>query len=128
MNRTWEEGGREERRTARVGHYATINSQGQIMLGRFTHEALDCAEAVMLLFDRLNMTLGIQKTHPRTENAYPVKPMGRHGGKLIRGAQAANQFGLRINGTVRFINPEIDADGVLILDLRQTRPAGRKRQ
>jgi len=125
MQRNWEEAAREAHRTARVGHYATINGAGNIVIGRFTHEALGSAEAVMLLFDRVNMSIGLKRAHPRQENAYPLKPMGRHGAKLIRGAQAANQFGLRINGTMRFINPEIDEDGVLVLDLRNMKTAAR---
>ncbi|HRI05301.1 MAG TPA: hypothetical protein PLL77_16305 [Pyrinomonadaceae bacterium] len=125
MKREWEEGRRQPIRTARVGHYATINAAGTIVIGRFTNEALGSPEAVKLMFDRLNMSIGVKCAHPREDNAYPVKPMGRHGGKQIRGAQAANQFGLRLPGTIRFIAPEIDEDGLLILDLRNTRSVKR---
>ena len=127
MKRIWEEGLRDDKRVARVGHYATINSRGEIMIGRFTYEALGRADALQLLFDRVNMSIGLKRTHSRTDNAYSLKPAGRHGAQHIRAAQAANQFGLRVNGTIRFLNPEIDEDGVLILDLRQTQPAGRRK-
>ena len=74
MKRIWEEGLRDDKRVARVGHYATINSRGEIMIGRFTYEALGRADALQLLFDRVNMSIGLKRTHSRTDNAYSLKP------------------------------------------------------
>jgi hypothetical protein len=121
----WERARREDKRTARVGHYATINATGIIAIGRFTDEALGLPEAVHIFFDSPNNSLVLQKVHPRAEDAYPVKPMGRHGGKLIRAAQAPNQFGLKVNRTVRFLTADVDEKGLLVLDPRETQAVGR---
>ena len=128
MQRNWEEGKREPKGPARVGHYTTINAASVIVINRYTFESLGSPKAVLISFDRANATLGLKSVHPEADNAYPLKPCCKNGGKLIRAAQAANQFGIRPSGVVRFNNPIIDEYGFLLLDMRNTRSAARPRK
>ncbi len=127
MERNWEEGKKGPRQSYRVGHYVTLNRDGVIFINRFTSEALRQPEAVKLLFDRLNHTIGIKRAHPREENAFSTKTALR-GAKRIRAGQAVNQFGVYTTETLRFLNPEINEHGILIIDLRGVAPVtnGRK--
>lgn len=120
MERNWEEGKKGPRRGYRVGHYGTVTPKGVFFINRFTSEALREPEAVKLFFYRLNQTIGIRHAHPREENAFVTKTALR-GAKRIRAGHAVNQFGVYTTETIRFLNPEIDEKGVLLLDLRNAK-------
>ncbi len=127
MERNWEEGKKGPRQAYRVGHYVTITPKGVIFINRFTSEALREPVAVKVLFDRINQTIGIRRAHPREENAFVAKTAPR-GAKRIRAAHAINQFGVYTTETIRFLNPEVNEKGTLLLDLRNvvTATNGRK--
>jgi len=128
MEREWEQAKWAPIQGVRVGHYASINSKGVIVINRFTFEALRSPEAAFIYFDRANSSLGIEHAHPRSDDSYPIKPNGKDGAKQIRAGHAANQFNIHMTGTMRFQNPHIDDRGILVLDLRNVVPVtnGRK--
>ena len=90
------------------------------MLNRFGYQALGSPDAVKLLFDRINSTIGVQPTKRGVRNAYPLNVRGASGGKVIRAYRMMLEFGIQLPGPVRFRDPEIDRDGILVLDLRKT--------
>ncbi len=98
--------------------YATMNPEGVLHISRNTYEMLGEPEALHLLFDNLNNTIGLQPTRLAIKDAYPIKNKNSNHGKIIRGFAFAQQFGIRLTETVRFTGAEIDEDGILVLDLR----------
>ncbi len=80
---------------------------------------------IVVLFDRLNHTIGLKPATDLTKNAYPISPRGMHGGKKIRAQRIFQEFGIRVPQTIRFEHPWVDEDGVLNLDLRTVTPSGK---
>jgi hypothetical protein len=94
-------------------------------MSRLTFEKLGEPVAVTLLFDQANGRIGIKPSSPSMRNAYPVAKQGRHGGRLIRAYRLMQEFGVSLPDTIRFQEPEIDNDGILVLDLRTAKVSGR---
>lgn len=104
-----------------------MNAKGHIALSRFTHEQLGSPSAYHLFFDRLNSSIGLKPTVAGVQDAYPTSTRGINGARVIRGFRLCQEFGIRLADTVRFIDPEIDEDTILNLDLRKVRALkGRK--
>jgi hypothetical protein len=101
--------------------HVTMNPKGMISLTRFALEVLDSPEAVHLFFEKLNQTIYLKPTKLVMKHAFPVKQRGRCGGGKIRAFRLCEQFGIRLPETVRFIDPQIDADGMMNLDLRKVK-------
>jgi hypothetical protein len=99
--------------------------KGLIAISRFTLETLGHPEAFHLLFDRVNNTIGLKPTRLALRDAYPTARRGTHGARTVKAFRLCQQFGIRLNETVRFIDPQIDHDGILNLDLRKVVSATR---
>lgn len=112
--------------TERVGRwcnlYATLNKQGDIMISRFTHEALGSPENYLLLFDQETQVIGLRAARPGQKDTYPARPRGAYGGQRIRAFRLCRRHAVKIEGTVRFPRAEIDREGILILDLKDVTP------
>jgi hypothetical protein len=121
VKRDWAECPREARESRWAAMYVTLNPDGDIVMSRFTHERTGSPESYVLLFDRATKTIGMRAARPVEKNAYPARPRGRHGGRRIRGYRLCKEFGIKVPRTVRFSNPHLDTDGVLILDLHEAR-------
>ena len=106
-----------------ASHYATINPKGDIALTRALHDRLGAPEAFVLLYNAPTHRIGLRPAEPSERNACPAKPRGRHGGRKVKGWPLLREFRLDIPTTVRFHEPYIDDEGVLVLDLRQARPS-----
>jgi len=124
MIRHWEEfeGGPN---AVRNELHITLNRRCEILLGARTVKELGEPEAAVLLFDRINHTIGIRQAHPRHPNAHPLhaKSRGRH--RLIRASEFCRHHKIRVTETVAFTTAEIGEHGILILDLRTTTNIGK---
>jgi len=128
IQRRWQECPRDETPGRWAAIYATMNPKGEIMISRFTYEMMQSPEAFVLLYDRTNNTIGLRPARMRVvRNAFPTRGRGRHGGRVVRAYRLCCEFGITVPETIRFTDPAIDSDGVLLLDLRTARPASRKR-
>jgi hypothetical protein len=123
MNTNWKEIPRGDTTPAAAGLRATMNTRGWISWNRFTHDRLGRPEAVRLLFDPVNNRIGLQPVPPATQNAYPIGPQGGHGGRVVRAYRLLNEYAIPLPETIEFANPEIDREGILVLDLRNSRPS-----
>ncbi|MBK9530052.1 MAG: hypothetical protein IPO41_17480 [Acidobacteria bacterium] len=128
----WEEYdlGPTQARTERI--HATINRKNTILINGNLHTRLGNPEAVKLLFDRVNSVIGIVAVPATMANSFPVTvpAAGRH--RLIRATPFCRHFGISIDCTTYFRDPEIDEKGILRLNLKNTamvrrRPLSRKR-
>jgi hypothetical protein len=103
------------------GLYVTMNRLGSIVLSRVAWERLGGPGAVFIMWDRFNQRLGLKPAAVGERNAYPVKKYGRRGSKIVRAFRLVTEFGIRPPDTLEFQGTKIDADGVLILDLRSVK-------
>ncbi|HEV8593089.1 MAG TPA: hypothetical protein VGQ55_13370 [Pyrinomonadaceae bacterium] len=98
----------------------TINNKSDLTINRFTMKTLGNPEAVVLLFDKRESVIGLVSTNRRNADAFPVIP--KNGGQnwVIHTAPFCRHFGIVIDRTERFDQPEIDNEGILRLDLKTT--------
>jgi hypothetical protein len=127
--RQWRETPREARHSRWETLYATLNPQGDLVISRRTHEVLGSPDSYLLLFDIERNVIGLRPANSAVEkNAYPVRRRGRYGGRRIRALRMMREFGVKLYETVRFHRCQLDNSGILILDLRDTRPGGQRRR
>lgn len=103
------------------GLYVTMNRVGSIMLSRVTHERIGAPEAVLIMLDAINSRLALKPALLTDRNAYPVRKYGRRGGRIIRAYRLLTEFGIRPADTIEFIEPKIDDETRLILNLKNIR-------
>ena len=105
--------------------HVTLDRKGTLLLGRPVFERLGEPDAVVLLFDRINSTIGVRPAHIHQPNAYPVLTKPNVTYRLIRANRFCRHYAIRIPNTIAFDKPTIEADKVLVLDLRATRNVSR---
>lgn len=106
--------------------HVTLGKKGEILVGAKTFEKMRRPEAVVLLFDKLNSVIGLMPSHIRAANAYPFKQKSQAKYRIIRANRFCRHHGIKVDRTVAFNKPEIDTDGILVLDLKSTSVIGRK--
>jgi hypothetical protein len=111
-----------------VGLYASLNPAGHLIVNRVTHERMGSPAAVHLLYDAANNRIGLKPTSPAQRNAFRV---GFHGNlrsrRIVSALKLMRNVGIELE-TIEFRNLQIDPDGILILDLRDTRVCERARK
>ena len=103
------------------GLYVTLNKIGTLAMSRVTHERLGSPEAFVITWNRFAQKLALKPVVADSEHAYPARKYGRRGAKVVRAYRLVAQFGIRPPDTIEFIEPKIDTDGRLILDLQNIR-------
>lgn len=105
--------------------HVTLNTKGEIMIGAKAFEKLGRPEAASLLFDKVNSMIGLLPINPSVNNAYPFikKTKGRH--RVLRANRFCRHHGITVERTVAFNKPEVDKEGILVLDLKGTTGLGR---
>jgi hypothetical protein len=122
----WEEFGAGPTPPPSERMHVTLNPRNVILLNGNIHEKLGYPEAVILLFDKVNSIIGLNPAPPSLSNAFPLKQKGRGRHRLVRATPFCKCHKIMVDGTTAFLNPEIDDDGVLRLDLNATMPATRR--
>jgi hypothetical protein len=88
-------------------------------------------EMVLLLYDNLTSTMGIQRAPASSLNAFRVKTKdprnGGRGGRTIHAAAFCRHFHIRPAETLVFHSARVDSNGVLILSFRDVIPASKRR-
>jgi hypothetical protein len=117
MARRWIELGAGPKKAWKGEIYASINYRSEIVINRQAFEALDKPEAVVMMFDEDESTIGLRPASAATINAYRLKPKGASGHRVVNARTLARKHDIRIDGTDRFRTAAIE-DGILVLDLR----------
>ncbi len=107
------------------GMYVTMNSIGKIALSRTTHERFGSPAAVLIMYDPMRSLLALRPAALEEQNAYPLRRYGTCRGRIIRAYRLVTEFGIQPAETIEFIQPKIDNDGQLVLDLRNIRVSAR---
>jgi hypothetical protein len=97
--------------------HVSINYKGVIFINARTFELMGFPESVLLMFDRARGVIGVNPASSSRANTFRVQAglRGRH--RTIRAAPFCRFFGIRIDNTQVFLQPELDEEGVLRLDL-----------
>jgi len=98
--------------------YASLSPKGVIALSRRTWETTGRPLAYMVLFDEANQRIGLKPAAAGTKNAYPAIKQGGAACRRINAFRLMAEQRLKLKYGLRFTDIEIDADGVLTLDLR----------
>jgi Holliday junction resolvase-like predicted endonuclease len=103
----------------------TLSRKGEIMLGARAMERLGEADWVVLMFDRMNSLIGVRPSNKHAKNAYPTvhKMKGRH--RIVRANKFCRHYGIQFERTRAFVSAKVDEQGVLVLDLKETKAAGK---
>ena len=114
----WEKyaGGPTKPREERL--HVTINKKCVIFLNRNIHNLLSNAKAVVLFFNRKDGVIGIRPANERLTEAFPVHDKG--GYHVINASPFCRHFGIKVEATEAFVNPEFDDTGTLRLNLAKT--------
>ena len=126
MSRNWIEYGKGPRKSRPGELYASINSQGSVVINRHTYEAMNRPDAVVLMYDPETDAIGLKPVPPTTVNAFPVfKNDKTH--RRINCGPLVKEHALPITGTDRFPTARVE-EGVLTLELKYRVPASRTRK
>ena len=118
LDREWEKfnGGPNVPNRERI--HITINKTGLIYINNNAHRLLGCPEAVQLFFNRSKDVIAVKPAHARLPDAFPVKE--KSGYYIVHSSPFCRHFGIRLTTTEKFVQPDIDKDGILMLDLKTT--------
>lgn len=108
-----------------AGLYVTLTPKGQIRMSRITFERLGSPEGVNVLFDERNNIIGVKPCTRSAKNAFRPCVIGAHGAKRIHAYRLIKECDIRLPQTIQFVDPEIDHDGILQLDLRTAKVSQR---
>ena len=107
--------------------HVTLNPRGNIYLSRRALEELNSPEAVVLLFDPASKSIGIRRAATDRRNAHRLKIKDARGrGKTVYAAEFLRHYGIRVTETLVFDMPVLDEDGILVLNLSETRAIKRQ--
>lgn len=118
----WEEfTGGPARRNPDAFH-VTLNRRGHIFLNQRSCEALGTPQGVRLFFNKIRSKIGIRPAEMLTAKVFPMnkKPSGSPG-RVIYASSFCTHHGIKLHATVVFPSAELTPDGMLILDLNDTR-------
>lgn len=111
--------------------HVTLNKRGLLLIGARAYERFGRPENAVLLFDQVNSLIGVQASNRHAPNAYPLireNKTNKGNFRIIRASRFCRHYAIRVGRTIAFVDPTIDPDGVLVLDLKQTRTIGKPKQ
>jgi hypothetical protein len=100
--------------------HVTINKEMVIGINGNCYRLLGQPPAVYLYFSRVRDIIAVEPVRSlNLPEAFPVKPKTSVGFR-INASPFCKHFNIRLDSTERFINPEINNEGKLILKLGET--------
>ena len=98
----------------------TLNWKSSLMLNRMAFEIIGRPAAVELMFDQTYGIIGLKPIRTDAHNAFPVKPVLKGSYRRINAASFCLNFDIRVEKTIMFLDPLINPDGVIELNLAKT--------
>ena len=105
----------------------TLSYRGVFVLNGKAYEALEMPAAVTLHYDEDERVIALKPVDARLPNAFPVKQKDNFKYRMINASPFCRHFRIRIERTVLFNEVDIDNDGVMMLELRNTTSIARGR-
>jgi hypothetical protein len=103
--------------------HITINKLGHFFLNRHALAALGNPDAVTLMCDRRLQIIGMMPSDPRRTRSFPLrlKDGKANRGRVLHAMNFCKRYAIRPTETLAFLNPEINHNGILILNLHEVR-------
>jgi len=126
FNQDWEQftGGPSESPQSRI--HITLNRNGMLLMNRNAYQLIGSPEAVTFFFNRHQDKIGVRSIPRRDRTAFPVMRLGSSW--RVQAASFCRAHKIRVDKTEKFVDPHIDAEGDMLLDLRNTVSIERPRQ
>ena len=99
---------------------ATLNRYGQFTISLKTYIRMNETEAVVLLYDRDTRTIGVKPSRLTVSNAITVHIRHDRYNRVFRSKRFLAKQNIKVDHTIQFPTAEIDTDGVLILNLKES--------
>jgi hypothetical protein len=107
----------------------SLNRRGEIVMNATAFSAIHAPASVALFYYAAERCIGVKCPVAADRNFFPVRRYGRgRRMRIVRGARLLKQFGLEIERTLVFVNPEramLRGEPMLILRLDEGRPVNR---
>lgn len=118
MKTYWQQASSGYSRALSTTDYVRLNPDGQLYLSGETFDRIGRPAAILVFYDAVNRRLGIKPTTRIDPNAFYVG-LRRNKTKTARAClkRVLNQLSIAIPTTTRFDDPNLDPEGLLILDL-----------
>lgn len=117
MNRQWTEFESGIRQPASDRMYVSMNRRGLMVVNRKAFESLGSPAGAALLFDERHQAIGLRPATPGERNFIPIKEKRGVSYRTIYVLPFIKRFKLNLSGTIGFVTPEIDHEGILVLDM-----------
>ena len=123
LDRKWEKfrGGPAENK-AEQAIRVTINRKGLIYFSSKMYHAIGRPKAVALYYSREDDAIAVQPAYERFAEHFQV--VKKQTGWAVHASTFCRHYKIRVPNTERFIRPDIDNEGTLILNLRETVTVG----
>lgn len=123
LDRKWEKfrGGAAGKASAEAVR-VTINRKGQIYLNAKAYQVFGRPKAVALYYSRENDSIAVQPAYERFAEHFQV--VKKQNGWAIHASTFCRHYKVRVPNTERFVRPDVDNEGNLILNLRETITVG----
>src|SRR5437870_2600517 len=106
--RNWSKTTNNRKTQAWADMYVSMNRKGQIKMSRRVFERLSEPQAVFVLFDTTNGTIGLQPTAPTSADAFHVGLESKKSGqRRVNAFPTMVQYGLEIPETIQFKDAHI---------------------
>ena len=107
-------------RSRRDQMHITINKKGQFTFNRKTYDEMGKPRAVVFFFEKATDVIGMSSASPHLIEAFPVKEIQGGTCFAVYGIPFCRKFGIPVDRTEKFLEPEFDEKHILQLDLRRT--------
>ncbi|MBX3292294.1 MAG: hypothetical protein KF881_05295 [Acidobacteria bacterium] len=120
LERGWEKfrGGPADRTKYENVVRVTINRKGMIYMNSKMYQLFGKPKAVALFYNREEDAIAIRPAYERFIEHFEV--VKKQAGWAIHAASFCRHYRIRVPTTERFLRPDIDNDGNMILHLRET--------
>ena len=103
--------------------HVTIDKLGHFYLNRYAIHALGSPDAVTLMFDRRRKIIGMLPSARHRKQSFPLRNKEKNAsrGRCINAMNFCKACGIRPTETLAFTSPEVNKDGILVLNLHEVR-------
>jgi len=103
--------------------HVTISKLGHLFFNRHALALLGDPIAVTLMYDRKRKIIGVMPSDRRRPNAFPLRRKDGEAsrGRMLHANNFCKHYAIRPTETLAFLNPEINHNGILILNLHEVR-------
>jgi hypothetical protein len=99
--------------------HVTLRPDGVIYLNQNVYRMMGQPGAVALYYSDETDTIAIEPADPRSNEHFPLLRKGKTGWEISSG-NFCGHYELRPKQTQQFVRPEINNDGILLLNMRET--------